>query len=336
VNAAARQLDAGRLSIRQLEVSPARGATPLVIGAAGSGGADVTLEEVFGEIRTLVEQHLLERGGLLFRGFNVDPLAGLGRFAAAFGHPLLSYDYASTPRSQVSEGVYTSTEYPPHQAIPLHNEQSYSRAWPMKIWFHCVLSARSGGETPIADSREIYRRMDPGLRRRFEERGVMYVRNFGNGLDLPWTRVFNTERRELVEDFCREQGIEVEWKEDGELRTRQVCQSVARHPSTGEPVWFNQAHLFHPSALAPEVLEALLDAVGEEELPRTARFGDGSPIEDSVLDEIRGVLSELQIVFPWQSGDVLLLDNMLMAHARLPFEGPRKVVVAMAEPYGAP
>jgi alpha-ketoglutarate-dependent taurine dioxygenase len=334
VNAAARQLSAGRLSTQELGLSPARGATPLVVTPT-AGGSGLALAEAFVEISGLVEQHLLERGGLLFRGFQVEPPAGLGGFAAAFGHPLLSYDYASTPRSQVSEGVYTSTEYPPHQAIPLHNEQSYSRAWPMKIWFHCVLAARCGGETPIADSREIYRRVDPALRRRFEERGVMYVRNFGNGLDLPWTRVFNTERRQQVEDFCRGQGIEVEWKEDGELRTRQVCQAVAQHPRTAERVWFNQAHLFHPSALSPEVLEALLDAVGEEELPRTARFGDGSPIESSALDEIRGVLSDLQIVFPWQSGDVLLLDNMLMAHARLPFEGPRKVVVAMAEPHGA-
>jgi hypothetical protein len=27
----------------------------------------------------------------------------------------------------------------------------------------------------------------------------------------------------------------------------------------------------------------------------------------------------------------MMLDNMLVAHARTPFEGPRKVVVAMAE-----
>jgi hypothetical protein len=38
------------------------------------------------------------------------------------------------------------------------------------------------------------------------------------------------------------------------------------------------------------------------------------------------------VAFPWQKGDILLLDNMLVAHGRAPYAGPRKVVVAMAEP----
>jgi len=45
------------------------------------------------------------------------------------------------------------------------------------------------------------------------------------------------------------------------------------------------------------------------------------------------VLDQQRIVFPWLTGDVLMLDNMLTAHARDPFEGPRKVVVAMAQSY---
>ncbi len=36
---------------------------------------------------------------------------------------------------------------------------------------------------------------------------------------------------------------------------------------------------------------------------------------------------------PWQEGDILLIDNMLAAHARSPFTGPRKVLVAMADPH---
>ena len=71
-----------------------------------------------------------------------------------------------------------------------------------------------------------------------------------NGLDLPWEQAFNSEDRQVVERFCRSNRIDLEWKADGELRTRQVCQAVARHPHTGESVWFNQAHLFHVSNLA--------------------------------------------------------------------------------------
>jgi hypothetical protein len=33
-------------------------------------------------------------------------------------------------------------------------------------------------------------------------------------------------------------------------------------------------------------------------------------------------------------GDILMVDNMLVAHGREPFSGPRKILVAMAEPFG--
>jgi alpha-ketoglutarate-dependent taurine dioxygenase len=163
----------------------------------------------------------------------------------------------------------------------------------------------------------------------------MYVRNFGAGLDVPWPQVFGTEDRTRVESYCREQGIDCEWKPDGELRTRQICQVVAQHPRTREIVWFNQAHLFHVSALADEVREALLEIVSPDELPRNVHYADGAELEASVLDEVRGTLDAVRCTFPWQSGDILMLDNMLVAHARNPFSGPRKVVVAMAEPHSA-
>ncbi len=97
-----------------------------------------------------------------------------------------------------------------------------------------------------------------------------------------------------------------------------------------EPVWFNQAHLFHASSLAPALLETLMDIVGLEGLPRNVYYGDGSSLEESALEEIRGVLAEAAVHFPWSRGDILMLDNMLTAHGRTPFEGERQVLVAMA------
>ncbi len=308
------------------------GLLPLLVQAPTPG---IDLLEVFDSLQGLVEQHLAQCGGLLFRGFEVAGVEAFREFAGSFGHPLLNYEFGSTPRSNVTQGVYTSTEYPAHQSIPLHNEQAYTLDWPMKIWFYSVLTAQSGGQTPIADSREIYRRVPARIRQRFIDKGLMYVRNYGNGLDVSWEQVFNTEQRQVAEAYCRAHAIEWEWKDDGELRTRQRCQAVARHPQTGADVWFNQAHLFHISNLPAEVRETLLDIVEPEDLPRNVYYGDGSPIEDSLLDEVRGVLDQCAVSFLWERNDVLMLDNMLTAHARAPFTGPRKVVVAMAEGYSA-
>jgi alpha-ketoglutarate-dependent taurine dioxygenase len=112
-----------------------------------------------------------------------------------------------------------------------------------------------------------------------------------------------------------------------------VCQAVATHPDTGDVVWFNQAHLFHVSSLPPAVRDSLLSSYTEENLPRNVYYGDGTRIELPVLDSIREAYRQETITFPWQEGDVLMLDNMLAAHGRTPFVGARKVVVGMAEAF---
>jgi alpha-ketoglutarate-dependent taurine dioxygenase len=281
--------------------------------------------------RDEVRQKLLAHGAILFRGFTVGTVAEFEEFMRALAGDLLDYSYRSTPRSQVSGKIYTSTEYPAHQTIPQHNEMSYTRRWPMLVGFFCVEPSAEGGETPIADSRAVFQRVDPAIRDRFASKSVMYVRNYGDALDLPWQAVFQTDDRAAAEEYCRQAGIAFEWKGDDRLRTAQVCQAVAAHPTTGEMVWFNQAHLFHVSSLGREMRDALLQSAGDEP-PRNAYYGDGTPIDERDLDQIRAAYDDETVSFPWQKGDILLVDNMLVSHGRRPYRGSRKIVVAMAQP----
>lgn len=283
--------------------------------------------------REWIESRLHEQGAILFRDFNLSGVGEFEDFVRTFGHELLSYSYQSTPRSKVSGNIYTSTEYPAGQTIPLHNEMAYARSWPMKIFFYCVTPAAEGGETPIADSRRVFARIDERITKRFIEKRIMYCRNYDEGLDLSWTTVFQTTDRSQVEAYCREAGIDFEWLGGNRLRTRQVCQAAVVHPITGAWVWFNQAHLFHTSSLEPAVRAALSSTYEVHEYPRNAYYGDGSTIEDEVLESVREAYRQETTVFPWQAGDVLMLDNMLMAHGRRPFMGQRKVVVAMVQAF---
>ncbi|MCP1119386.1 TauD/TfdA family dioxygenase [Robbsia andropogonis] len=291
-------------------------------------------------LRTHLPQALLRDGAVLLRGFAPLQVSGLDAFASAFGDALQDYTFGSTPRSQVEGRVYSSTEYPATQWIDQHNEQSYTLQWPKRIWFYCDIPATEGGATPIADSRTVYTRLRARLPQtvldRFEREGVMYLRNYGNGLDVPWEQVFGTSDRDVVAAYCTANRIDYEWLDDGEaLRTRQICQAVWRHPVTHAPVWFNQAHLFHLTNLPVPLREALLEAVEPDRLPRNTCFGDGTPIDDAILDEIRAVYQETMLSFTWREGDLLVLDNLLASHGRAPFSGKRRVVVAMSGASGA-
>lgn len=282
--------------------------------------------------RAFVEENLYAHGAMLFRGFDVVMPEGFREIAGAAAD-LIEYVYRSTPRSNVTEQVYTSTEYPADQFIPPHCEEAYQRDWPMKLIFGCQIAAESGGCTPLVDVVRVTARIDAAVREEFARRGVMYVRNYGGGADLPWQTVFQTSDRAEVERFCAANHIEVEWLASDTLRTRQVCQGMATHPVTKDRVWFNQAQLFHVSALAPELREALLTLFDAESLPRNAYFGDGAEIGEDVLAHVRDAFEAATIAFPWQQGDVLILDNMLVAHAREPYRGPRRILTAMGDRY---
>lgn len=304
---------------------------PLIIEPTVEG---LNLTQWIQHNREAIATQLLQHGGILFRGFQVDNVTEFERFLQSISGELLEYSFRSTPRSQVKGNIYTSTEYPSEQFIPLHNEMAYARSYPLKIAFYCLQAASQGGETPIADSRKVFQLLAPEIKQKFQQKGVMYVRNYGGGVDLTWQTVFNTNNKSDVEYYCQRSQIEFEWKDSDRLQTRQVCQAIAKHPQTAETVWFNQAHLFHISNLEPTVREQLLTHFKPEDLPRNAYYGDGSPIEDAVLAEIRKVYQQAAIIFPWRQGDVLLLDNLLAAHGRMPFTGARKIVVGMAEQIG--
>jgi alpha-ketoglutarate-dependent taurine dioxygenase len=282
--------------------------------------------------RNLIDSQLSKHGAILFRNFQVGAAREFEQFIAATSAQLLAYHERSSPRSQVSGNIYTSTDYPPTQSIFLHNENSYQQSWPMRIFFFCSIAPQRGGETPIADVRKVLARISPQTRERFVRQRWMYVRNFGDGAGLPWQVVFQTEDRAAVEAHCRKNCIGFEWKDGNRLRTHAVRPVIEQHPGTGELVWFNHATFFHVTTLDPKISNLLLAEFSADELPTNTFYGDGTDIEPAVLEELRTAYREETTTFQWQQGDVLMLDNMLVAHGRAPFAGPREILVGMADP----
>lgn len=278
-----------------------------------------------------VESQARDHGAVLLRGFDVSDDTFRDVIHALYPH-LAEYSDQTTPRTAVGGDVYTSTEYPANQVIAQHSEMSYAREAPQRICFWCVTPSPEGGETPLADNRTVLASLSDEVREAFLSRGVMYIRNYRDELGLPWQTAFQTEDRGELEARLRRDGMDFEWTGGG-LRVTHVGPAAISHPRTGELVWFNQADHFHTSGLPAEVREALLAQFGEEDAPQHASFGDGSPIPDEWLHEVRGAYEDAKVMFPWERGDILVLDNPLITHGRQPFSGERKVLVAMAEPF---
>lgn len=279
--------------------------------------------------RGWIGDRLRDRGALLWRGFGIASVEAFEGFARAVCEDLFG-EYGDLPSTEGGVKVYQSTPYPADKTILFHNESSHMHCWPLKQMFFCVQPSERGGETPIVDCREMLRALPAEVVRQFAEKKLLYVRNFIPGLDVKWQDFFRTSDRAAVEAYCRNAGIDFTWTEEG-LRTRQGAVAVACHPLTGEEVFFNQVQLHHVSCLDPELREALGALLVEEDFPRNVLYGDGSPIEDRVMDEVSRAYWSTAVSFPWSRGDILMLDNMLVAHARNPYVGARRIVVAMGE-----
>ncbi|GAA0644516.1 hypothetical protein GCM10010174_79380 [Kutzneria viridogrisea] len=279
--------------------------------------------------RAMLDDALLTSGALLFRGFEITESEELERFASVFVTDLF-VDNGEHSQSSLNGRAYPPTLFPPEEKLLWHNRDSFNDSGPGRIWFCVKCPATWGGETPIVDSRVMYRTLHPDLRAEFAAKNVMYLRGYGTGLGLDWRTAFRTDSRAEVQARCVAQGLRYEWRDD-RLYTSAVRPSVLRHPVSGEWSWFNQAQHWHLSCLDERTRKSILATFDRDELPRDCRFGDGTPIPDDAMAEICRVYAELEVSFPWQVGDVLMLDNISVAHARNPFGGERKLLVAMGD-----
>ncbi len=309
---------------------------PLAVEPNGSSSVAALLDAAARD-GELFSNALLAHGALLFRGFDLADLDDFARFVSAFSgkDQLFGYAGGASPRSGLSQanpGVYSSTEYPSHVGLSLHNELSYADVYPQRLYFFCVTAPERGGETTIGDSRRILKNLPPALVERFRTRKIRYIRNLHSekGYGYSWQEALGTDSRSEAEACCRRIGADFEWQPGGMLRMSQVRPATAVHPATGEEVWFNQADGFHPTALGADMYDEMMALCGSEEQFRlNVSYGDGTPIEVEALQAIRTLLIQETVPHRWRAGDILVIDNLLAAHGRMPFSGPRKIALAM-------
>jgi alpha-ketoglutarate-dependent taurine dioxygenase len=298
-----------------------------VLRAEPAGDAPSWAAEHREALRAVVAEH----GSVLVRGLGLGDAAGTGAVFRQLATGLMTEKEAFASRQTYSDGVYSSSKWPPNQPMCMHHELSYTLEFPGLMMFACLTAPGQGGATCVADSPTVLDALPPELVSRFEREGWILTRNYNEEIGASVEEALGTGDRGAVESYCHANAIEFEWQPDGGLRTTQRRSAVVHHPLTGQRCWFNQIAFLNERTIDPEVREYLVDVYGADALPFNTRFGNGDPIGEDVVQLINEVYEANTAREPWQAGDLLLVDNVRTAHSKEPFEGPREVLVAMAD-----
>ena len=224
--------------------------------------------------------------------------------------------------------------------------------------FCCLKACTAGGETIIVDCRRVYEDLPRKIVEQFQGKTFPMTRRFR--FDLLQQNM-ETDDRESIEAACKELGVgSITWSEMGVTITSDLP-AVIYHDETGEPIWCNRLLGANPWAfviqsyfsilktrdlglkaraisllppyllyLAPYLLSGLLSGKrsqleGEAETP-------GLQVSTKVAYQLARAYWKNAAVFSWREGDVLLLDNRLVAHGRMPFRGERSIVTCVTQP----
>lgn len=301
---------------------------PAVVRVAPTGDVAGWAGEHAAALRALVDEH----GAVLVRGLPLDDAGTVVDVFSRLAPGLLPEREAFAARQRYAEAVYSSATWPANQPMCMHHELSYRHEPPGLLLFACLTAPDTGGATAVADAAAVLDALPADLVARFERDGWLLERTYGDEIGASWEESFGTSDRAAVEEYCRAAGIAYDWQPDGGLRTRQRRPAVLRHPRTGRRCWFNQVAFLSEWTLAPEIREYLVDVYGEEGLPFRTSFGDGSPVGADEVATINAVYDAATRREPWQAGDLMLVDNIGVAHSREAYTGSREVLVAMAEP----
>ena len=301
---------------------------PPILRAEASGDAPGWAAEHRDALRAVVAEH----GAVLVRGLGLGSPAEISEVFRRLTTTLMSEKEAFAPRRVYTDGVYSSATWPANQQMCMHHELSYRLEVPSLMLFACLRAPDRGGATAVSDSPTVLDALPKDLAERFERDGWLLARSYNDEIGATLAEAFGTEDRGAIESYCRANAIEFAWQPDGGLRTRQRRDAVVRHPMTGRRCFFNQIAFLNEWTIAAEIREYLVDVYGAEGLPFNTSFGTGEPLTEEIVELINAVYEAQTVREPWQSGDLMLVDNIRTAHSREAYDGPREILVGMAEP----
>lgn len=136
----------------------------------------------------------------------------------------------------------------------------------------------------------------------------------------------------------KQKGYDAKWLPDGSLLSVQRVPGVRLHPRYGSKTFFNNIHnrllysRLHKATEPPHVSQTQTTALGTPFYQKPPQLVDEE--EDRLfprdwIETIEEITAELQVDVKWNKGDVLLLDNLAVQHARRPWKGDRRLLASL-------
>jgi hypothetical protein len=230
------------------------------------------------------------------------------------------------------------------------------KSTPGVIFFSSMKAALTGGETPLCDFTTVAKELPEGTRKLFEKKGIIIVRNYVGPKEWSvdpwklkkWDDIFKTTDHEKVKVICEKDELVPKWYENDALQLTQRIPAFKVHPQHGTTVWANHSDVFHTSQAFGEYgyvskftgywthyilwillwiatfIRVLLQK--PENQAMNALYGDETPIPDTEVAVVRKVIWDNMVIYKWQKGDIVMLDNHRVSHGRLPFTGDRLTI----------
>lgn len=321
--------------------------SPLLVEA--QHGAD----EIQANFTDTVRRGLTERGAVLLRGFPIRSAENFSDTLTTLGlAPWDDYLFREKERDVVRNKVFTTnnaTKLQTHGG--LHSENCYSPERPRWLAFFCQEAPTSGGETLICDAVAVCSQLSGRLRKKFKavSRDCDYIVQ-----KKDYQKVFGTTDSATIRSTCVRAGCGVEQTEGAAASTRLTFSHpyVIEHPETHAEsllininiwsplgpieVWqhFRDRHsLTSWLAVHANYLYSYLFWTGFRYAYATFHIA-GNRVREihltaAELHELGGAMADQLTAFPWQAGDILLIDNLQMYHCGLPWQGTRSLRVMM-------
>jgi hypothetical protein len=301
---------------------------PLVYAAQPNTQSDA-VQRWLAQHKSQIEMELEINGAVLFRDFGIVDDQGFDTFIRAFDWPSFTYEesLSNAVRHNRTELVFTANEAPPSVSIFLHHEMAQTPIYPSKLFFFCEQAAASGGATPICRSDILLEQLQaeiPGFLKACEEKGIRYSQTMPAENDLQsgqgrsWASTLSAANIEEAEAKLKRLNYKWQWQSDGSLSVTTPVLPAVKMLQDGRKVFFNQLIA---------AFRGWQDARNNSE--KSICYGDDSPISNDDMAVVIKLADELTFDIPWQTGDIVLVDNFVTMHGRRPFEGQRKVLASL-------